>query len=65
MLPKMLLPGQSFSTVNPVSYLANASRALILTRYDWPALGSATLAIVILGTILNGFAVMAFRAQGK
>jgi ABC-2 type transport system permease protein len=67
MLPKMLLPGwvQSFSTVNPVSYLANASRALILTGYDWPALGSATLAIVILGTILNGFAVMAFRAQGK
>jgi len=67
MLPKMLLPGwvQSFSAVNPVSYLANASRALILTGYDWPALGSAALAILILGTILNGFAVMAFRAQGK
>lgn len=67
MLPKMLLPGwvQAFSTVNPVSYLANASRDLILTGYDWREIGSAALAIAILGAILNGFAVTAFRAQGK
>jgi ABC-2 type transport system permease protein len=67
MLPKALLPNwvQSFSTVNPVSYLANASRDLILTGYDWKDVGSAALAIIILGVILNGFAVSAFRAQGK
>jgi ABC-2 type transport system permease protein len=67
MLPKALLPGwvQAFSTVNPVSYLANASRDLILTGYDWAEVGSAALAIAILGAILNGFAVSAFRAQGK
>jgi ABC-2 type transport system permease protein len=67
MLPKGLLPGwvQGFSAVNPVSYLANASRDLILTGYDWAEVGSAALAIVILGAILNGFAVSAFRAQGK
>lgn len=57
--------GANFLSVNPVSYLANASRALILTGYDWPDLGRAALAIIILGAILNGFAVMAFRAQGK
>ncbi|HYV08034.1 MAG TPA: ABC transporter permease, partial [Thermoplasmata archaeon] len=56
---------QSFSTVNPVSYMADAARALILTGYDWTALGNAILAIAAFGIILNGLAVMAFRAQGK
>ena len=67
MLPKVLLPGwvQTFSALNPVSYLANASRELILSGYNWGDLGSAALAIVILGVVLNGLAVMAFRAQGK
>src|SRR6266540_1111345 len=67
MLPKTLLPSwvQSFSTVNPVSYMADAARALILTGYDWTALGNAILAIAAFGIILNGLAVMAFRAQGK
>ena len=67
MLPKMLLPDwvQKFSALNPVSYLADVSRDLILTGYNWRELGAAVLAIVILGTVLNGFAVAAFRAQGK
>jgi ABC-2 type transport system permease protein len=67
MLPKILLPDwlQKFSAVNPVSYLADVSRDLILTGYNWPDLGRAVLAIVILGAVLNGFAVAAFRAQGK
>jgi ABC-type multidrug transport system permease subunit len=67
MLPKMLLPDwvQTFSALNPVSYLADVSRDLILTGYNWHELGAAVLAIVILGAVLNGFAVAAFRAQGK
>jgi len=67
MLPKTSLPSwvQSFSTVNPVSYMADAARALILTGYDWTALGNAIIAIAAFGIILNGLAVMAFRAQGK
>src|SRR6266567_792848 len=67
MLPKTRLPSwvQSFSTVNPVSYMADAARALILTGYDWTALGNAIIAIAAFGIILNGLAVMAFRAQGK
>ncbi|HLI86595.1 MAG TPA: ABC transporter permease [Bryobacteraceae bacterium] len=67
MLPKMLLPDwlQKFAAFNPVSYLADISRDLILTGYNWPELGKAVLAIVILGGVLNGFAVAAFRAQGK
>ena len=67
MLPGGLLPGwvQAFSAVNPVSYLANASRDLIITGYNWGEIGSAVLAIALLGAVLNGFAVTAFRAQGK
>jgi len=67
LLPTALLPSwvQTFSTVNPVSYMANAARALILTGYDWPALGNAFIAIAAFGIVLNGLAVMAFRAQGK
>lgn len=67
MLPKALLPGwvQSVSAFNPVSYLADAARALIISGYDWTLIGKAVLAIAIVGTILNGMAISAFRAQGK
>src|SRR5438445_579970 len=66
-LPKGVLPSwvQTFSTVNPVSYMADAARGLILTGFDWTAIGNAFLAIIAFGIVLNGLAVMAFRAQGK
>lgn len=67
LIPGPLLPHwvQRFSTINPVSYLADASRALIVSGYNWTAIGQAAAAIAIFGAILNGLAVMAFRAQGK
>ncbi len=67
LLPKALLPDwiRAFSTVNPVSYVADASRALILTGYDWMLVGQAFLAVAAFGLVLNGLAVAAFRAQGK
>ena len=67
MLPKTLLPTwvKDFSSVNPVSYIADASRSLIISGYDWHAIGNAFIAIVIFGVVLNGMAIMAFRAQGK
>ena len=67
MLPKALLPGwvQTFSTVNPVSYISDASRGLILTGFDWSTIGSAFLAVAAFGVVLNGLAVLSFRAQGK
>lgn len=67
MLPAQLLPQwvQDFSKINPVSYVADAARSLILTGYDWTAIGKALLSLIILGTILNVLAIMAFRAQGK
>ena len=67
MLPKGLLPQwvQDFSSVNPVSYLADASRSMILTGFDWGAIGKAFLTIIILGGILNAAAALSFRSLGK
>ena len=67
MLPRAALPGwvQTVAEFNPVSYLADAARSLILTGYDWPAIGKAVLAIVVVGVILDGLAIRAFRAQGR
>lgn len=46
MLPSAALPQwiRDFSTVNPVSYLSDASRALVVTGYDWGFIGKAFLA---------------------
>jgi ABC-2 type transport system permease protein len=67
MLPRAFLPQwvQDFSSVNPVSYVADASRGLILTGYDWAAIGNAFAACLVFGIVLNGLAVLAFRAQGR
>jgi ABC-2 type transport system permease protein len=67
MLPLSLLPAwiQTFSKVNPVSYVATAARSLIVSGYNWTQIGQAFLSIAILGFILNGLAVWAFRAQGR
>lgn len=67
MVPISLLPGwvQTFSRVNPVSYVATASRTMILSGFNWGQIGQAFAAIAIVGVLLNGLAVVAFRAQGR
>lgn len=67
MLPKAALPQwvQDFSSINPVSYVADAARALVVNGYDWTAIGNALLAVAVFGVVLNGLAILAFRAQGK
>ncbi|MGA8303864.1 MAG: ABC transporter permease [Thermoplasmata archaeon] len=67
MVPINLLPSwvQTFSTYNPVSYVATASRSMILTGFNWFEIGQAFLAIAIVGFLLNLLAVIAFRRQGR
>ena len=67
MLPEALLPTwvQDFSRVNPVSYLADASRPLILTGWNITAIGHAVAAIAIMGILLNGLAMLSFRRLGR
>jgi ABC-2 type transport system permease protein len=67
MVPLNLLPAwvQTFSAYNPVSYVATASRAMILTGFNWYEIGQAFAAIAIVGFLLNALAVVAFRRQGR
>ena len=67
MVPINLLPGwvQTFSKFNPVSYVADACRSLILTGFNWTEIGQAFAAILIVGVLLNGLAVIGFRRQGR
>ena len=67
MLPRELLPPwvQGFAAVNPVSYVADASRTLILSGWNWVLIGKALLAVAAFGIVLNAIAVRAFRAQGR
>ncbi len=67
MLPLAALPAwiQTFSKINPVAYVATAARSLIVSGYNWTQIGQAFLAVAILGVLLNGLAVLAFRAQGR
>ena len=67
MVPLSLLPGwvQTFSKLNPVSYVATASRTMILTGFNWLQIGQAFAAIAIVGFLLNALAVIAFRRQGR
>jgi ABC-2 type transport system permease protein len=67
MLPAYLLPPwvQTFSKFNPVSYVATASRSLILTGFNWTYIGQAFAAVAIVGALLYSLAVVAFRRQGR
>jgi ABC-2 type transport system permease protein len=67
MVPLSLLPAwvQTFSKFNPVSYVATASRSMILTGFNWLQIGQAFAAIAIVGILLNALAVVAFRRQGR
>jgi ABC-2 type transport system permease protein len=67
MVPLALLPAwvQTFSKLNPVSYVATAARSMILTGFNWTEIGQAFAAIAIVGVLLNGLAVIAFRRQGR
>jgi len=67
LIPGDLLPSwvKSFSLVNPVSYVADAARSLIVTGYDWAMIGKACVAIAVFGVLLQGLALQAFHAQGR
>ena len=41
------------NTLNPISYVIEADRALMFTGYDWESIGQALLSIAIVGAILQ------------
>lgn len=62
-VPVRLMPDwlQVLNAVNPISYVIEAARALMTTGYDWGAIGAAVVAIVVVGVVLQGATLLAFR----
>lgn len=66
-VPEALMPGwmQVVNRWNPITYLIEAIRALMVTGYDWGAIGAALLSLAILGVILQGATLWAFQRLAR
>jgi ABC-2 type transport system permease protein len=62
-MPKPLLAPwvQAFSSYNPVSYVADAVRSLIIKGFDWTLMGQALLVIFLVGAITLTATTLMFR----
>jgi ABC-2 type transport system permease protein len=66
-VPQAMMPGwiQVINRVNPITYLIEAIRALMITGYDWSAIGTAVVSLVILGLILQVGTLWAFHRLAR
>jgi ABC-2 type transport system permease protein len=66
-VPEALMPGwmQAINRWNPITYLIEALRALMVTGYEWGAIGAALLSLAILGAILQGATLWAFQRLAR
>lgn len=66
-VPEALMPGwlQVVNDWNPISYLIEAIRALMVTGYDWRAIATALLTIGALGVILQAATLWAFHRLAR
>jgi ABC-2 type transport system permease protein len=66
-VPKGVMPGwmQAVNDWNPVSFQIEAIRKLMLSGYDWAAIGKALLALAIVGVILQAGTLLAFRRLAR
>ncbi len=66
-VPEALMPGwmQVINRWNPITYSIEAMRAVMVTGYDWGAIGAALLALAILGVILQGATLWAFHRLAR
>jgi len=62
-VPTALMPDwlQTLNQVNPVSYVIEGMRALMVSGFDWPVIGRAALVIVLLAAVLQGGTLWALR----
>ncbi len=63
MMPMAALPGwiQTVATYNPMTYIANVLHGLIITGFDWTALGYAALTILVVGALSLSATTSMFR----
>jgi ABC-2 type transport system permease protein len=61
--PKEVFDGwlETLATINPVTYVLQGQRTLILEGWDWEALGKAVAAIAALGAFTLGLSLSALR----
>lgn len=61
-VPAALMPGwmQVVNQWNPMTHLIEAIRALMVTGYDWGAIGTALLSLAVLGLALQTITLWAF-----
>jgi ABC-2 type transport system permease protein len=66
-VPQPLMPEwmQVVNAWNPITYLIEAIRALMVSGYDWNAIGSALVSMVILGVILQLCTLWAFHRLAR
>ena len=62
-VPVALMPEwiRAFNAWNPVTYLIEAIRALMVTGYDWGVIGAAVVSMAILGVVLQSGTLWAFH----
>jgi ABC-2 type transport system permease protein len=56
---------QTVNQFNPISYVIEAIRALMITGYDWNAIGAALLSMAIVGVILQAGTIWAFNRVAR
>jgi len=66
-VPREALSGwlDTVASLNPVTYLLEGLRSLVMMGWDWTALGQALLAIVLLGTVSMTLCFGALRGRTK
>jgi ABC-2 type transport system permease protein len=66
-VPEELMPEwmQVVNQFNPISYVIEAIRALMVTGYDWNAIGAALLSMAIVGVILQAATIWAFNRVAR
>lgn len=66
-VPEALMPGwmQVVNRWNPFTYLIEAIRTLMVTGYDWSAIGAAVVSMAILGVILQSVTLWAFHRLAR
>jgi ABC-2 type transport system permease protein len=62
-VPEALMPGwlRTVNSWNPISYLIEAIRAVMVIGFDWPAIGKAVASIAAVGVLLQAATVWAFN----
>jgi ABC-2 type transport system permease protein len=66
-VPEALMPQwiRLVNQWNPITYLIEAIRALMVTGYDWGAIGAALLSMAVLGLILQVGTLWAFHRLAR